>query len=91
MTKFKFDKKLTSFKKQIISNKTKRLDAEKKLDSSITKYYDFFLGRNYFTSNDRSQNMFVYQPTFNVLELKIGKFTEFIIGWKSNGLYNSNL
>ena len=35
--------------------------------------------------------MFVYQPTFNVLKLKIGKFTEFIIGWKSNGLYNSNL
>ena len=92
MTKTKFDKKkLTNFKKQIISNKTKRLAAEKKLDGLITKYYNFFLGRNYFASNDGSQNMFVYQPIFNVLELKIGKCNEFVIGWKSNGLYNSNL
>ena len=35
--------------------------------------------------------MFVYQPTFNVLELKIDKDTEYIIGWKSKGVYNSKL
>ena len=29
-----------------------------------------FLGGSYFTSNEGSQNMFIYQPTFNVLELK---------------------
>ena len=33
--------------------------------------------------------MFVYQPTFNVLELNIGKGTKYIIGWRSKGLYNS--
>ena len=33
--------------------------------------------------------MFVYQRTFNVLELIIGKGTKYIIGWKSKGLYNS--
>ena len=33
--------------------------------------------------------MFVYQSTFNVLELKIDKDTEYIIGWKSEGRCNS--
>ena len=31
-------------------------------------------------NNDGFQNMFLYQPTFNVLELKIDKGTEHIIG-----------
>ena len=31
--------------------------------------------------------MFVYQPTFNAFELKIDKGTEYIIVWKSRGLY----
>ena len=35
--------------------------------------------------------MFVYQPTFNVLELEVDKYTEYITGWKSKGLYNSKL
>ena len=35
--------------------------------------------------------MFVYQTTFNMLELKIDKCTEYIIGWKSKGVYNSKL
>ena len=30
----------------------------------------FFLGRIYFTSNDGSQNAFLYQPTLDTLELK---------------------
>ena len=40
---------------------------------------------------ERSQNMFVYQPTFNMLELKIDKGTEYIIGWKPKGVYKSKL
>ena len=35
------------------------------------------------------KNMFVYQPTFNVLELKIGNGAEYVIGWKSKGSCNS--
>ena len=58
VTKTDFDNKLTSFNKQITSNKTKRLEFGKKLDSLITKDYNFFGRRIYFTSNDRSQNMF---------------------------------
>ena len=67
VTKTEFVNKLTSFNKRITSNKTKPLEVEKKLDSLITKDYNFFLGRIYFRSTDGSQNMFVYQPTFNVL------------------------
>ena len=55
-----FDNKLTSFNRWITSNKTKHLEVQKKLNSLITKGYKFFLGRIYFTSNDVSQNTFVY-------------------------------
>ena len=88
MTKIDFDHKLTSFHRLITSNKTKHLKVQKKLNSLITKDYNFFLGRIYITSNDGSQNMFIYQPIFNVLGLK-NKSTEYIISWKSKGAYNS--
>ena len=48
----------------------------------------FFLGRMYFTSNDGSQNTFVYQPTLDTLELKKDKGTDYILSWKSRGVYN---
>ena len=41
MTKTNFDKKLTSFNKNITSNKTKYLEMQKKLNSLITNYYNF--------------------------------------------------
>ena len=44
----------------------------------------------YFTSDDRFENMFVYQPTFNTLKYK-NMSTEYIISWKSKGIYNSKL
>ena len=40
------------------------------------KDYNFLLGRMYFRRNDGSQNMFVYQTTFNLLELKKDKSTD---------------
>ena len=42
----------------------------------------------YITSDDRSQNMFVYQPT---LELKKDKGTDYVLSWKSKSTYNSKL
>ena len=45
----------------------------------------------YFTSNGRSQNIFVYQPTLDTVELKRDKGTDYVLSWKSNGLYNSKL
>ena len=70
VNKTDFDNKLTIFNKRITSNKTKHLEVQKKLNSLITKYYKIFFGRIYFTSNDGSQNTFVYQPTLDALELK---------------------
>ena len=56
VTKTDFDNRLTSFKRRINSNKTKYLEVQNKLNSLITKDYNFFLGRIFFTSNDGSQN-----------------------------------
>ena len=35
--------------------------------------------------------MLVYQSTFNMLELKKYKWTDYVIGWKSSGLFESKL
>ena len=50
---------------------------------------DHFLGQNVF--GDGSQNRFVYQPAVNTLELKTEKGSDYVIGWKSKGVYNSKL
>ena len=70
VTKTDFDNKLTNFNRRITSNKTKHSEVQKELNSLTTKDYNFLLGRIYFTSNDGSQNTFVYQPTFYTVELK---------------------
>ena len=51
VNKTDFDNKLTIFNKRITSNKTRHLEVQNKLNSLITKDYNFFLGRIYFTSN----------------------------------------
>ena len=55
-----FNDKLTSFNRQITSNKRKHLEVQKKLNSLIRKYYNFFRGKIYFKSNDGSQSTFVH-------------------------------
>ena len=91
VNKTEFYNKLTSFNKRITSNKTKHLEIQKKLNSLITKDYNSFLGRIYFTSSDGSQNTFVYQPTFDTLEFKKDKGTDYVLSWKSKGVYNFKL
>ena len=91
MTKTDFDEKLTNFIRKITSNKTKYLEVQRKLNGLITSDYNFFLGRMYFTSNDGSQNTFVYQPTLDTLKLKKYKGTDFVLSWKSKGAFNSEL
>ena len=73
----------TIFYRKITSNKTKHLEVQNKLNSLITKDYSFFLGRIYFTSNDGSQNTFVYQSTRDALELKKNKDVNYLFSWKS--------
>ena len=43
MNKTDFDNKLISFNERITSNKTKHLEVQKKLNSLITKGYNFFI------------------------------------------------
>ena len=73
MSKNDFDNKLLIINERITGNKTKHVEVQKKLNSLITKDYNFFLGRIYFRSNDGSQNTFVYQPTLDALGLKKDK------------------
>ena len=47
-------------------------------------------GKPFFGDNG-FQNIFVYQRTFYTLELQIDKGTNYIIGWKSKGLFESKL
>ena len=89
VNKTDFNNKLTSFNRRITSNKTKHLEVQKKLNSLIRKDYNFFVGRICFTSNGGSQNTFVYQPTLDALELKKDKVTDYVLSWKSKGVYNS--
>ena len=78
VNKTDFDK-LTSFNRRITSNKTKHLEVDKKLNILITNAYNFFSRRIYFTSNDGSQNTFVYQPTLDTLGLKKDKGTDYVL------------
>ena len=91
VSKTDFDKKLISFDKRIMSNKTKYLEIQKKVDSLTTKYYKLFLGRMYYTTKDESQNMFIYQSTLDTLELKKDKGADYVLSYKSKGVYNSKL
>ena len=43
VSKTEFSNKLTNYNKRITSNKTKHLEVQKKLNSLITKDYNFFL------------------------------------------------
>ena len=100
MKKTNFDNKLTSFNRQITSNKTKYVEVRKRLNTLnlllleclvrkrlntlITKDFDFFFDRVYFTSIDGSQNNYAYQQTLDTLEFKKDKGTVYIFRWKSN-------
>ena len=91
VTKIDFDNELTSFNRRITPNKTKYLEVQKELNSLITNGYNFFLDKIYFTSNDGSQNTFDHQPTLHNLELNKVKGTDYVLNWKSNGVYNFKL
>ena len=64
----------------------------KAIDDKIVKLHNSsnFCGKNAF-SDDGFQKMFFYQPTFNTLELRKDKSTDYVIGWKSKDLCKSKL
>ena len=50
----------------------------------------YLLAKNFF-GDDGSKNISVYQPPLNRLEWKIDKSTDYVIGCRSKGVYNSKL
>ena len=65
---------------------------EKKVGKLQTLDLSYFLGKLFFVCDGVFQNMFVYQPTFSMLELKEdNKGTEYVIDWKSKEVYTSKL
>ena len=63
---------------------------EEKIEKLKTFDLSLFFGKNSL-GGDGFQNIFVYQPTFNMLELKEGKGTYYVIVCKSKGVYNFKL
>ena len=51
-----------------------------KIKGILAKYYSYFLGRLYFTSNDGSQMMFVYQTTFTTINTIIVELNTLLAG-----------
>ena len=86
MSKTNFDNKLPGFNRKITSNKTRYLEVQKNLKSLILNYYNFLLGTIQLTSNDRSQNMSVYQPALEMLELIKDKGIYYVPSCKPNGV-----
>ena len=67
------------------------MEFQKKPICLITKDYNFFLSRTYFTSNDGSQHTFAYQPILDALELKQDKGPDYVLSWKSKGVFSFQL
>ena len=55
-----------------------------------TRDSNFFLAK-YFFGDDGFQNMFVYEPILDTLDLKKDKGTDYIFSWKSKVVYTSKL
>ena len=61
------------------------------LNSLTAKDHNFFLRRMCFTSNDGSQNIFVYQSPLDMFKLKKDQDADYVLSYKSKGLHNSKL
>ena len=77
-----FNNKLTNFEKKLPKKKAKCLEVPKRLNNVTKQVYNFWIGGMYFEDDHSSQNMFVYQPILDTLELKTGKGTDHVRSWK---------
>ena len=87
------DKNISNKKKKEIKTLATKavLKAEHdKTERLQTHNLGYFLRKNCF-DDEGFQSIFVYQPAFNVLELKKDQDTDYILSWKSNGVYTSKL
>ena len=71
-----------------IDNKLKSLnELSKTIKLLSSNDYGVLLGRLYFTSDDGFQNMFFYQPTFNIIKYK-NSSAEYVIKKKDYTIIN---
>ena len=82
VTKTNFDNKLKSYNKKVVSNKTKNLHIEKKLNAFDLSY---FCGKNY-VDEDGTQNWFVFQPMGKYLKITYTSNINYVLSWVSKGL-----
>ena len=88
VTKTDFDNELKKYNKKIVSNKTKSLLIEKKLDAFDLSY---FCGKNYF-DEDGTQNWFVFQPMGKYLKIDYtAKNIDYVLSWESKEISGSDI
>ena len=63
----------------------------KKKQETLQTFYLSFLFVKILLVKMLLKNIFVYQPTFNTLDLKEENDSEYLIAWKSKGVYTCNL
>ena len=80
VTNSEFDTELRT-----LPTKAKLKEEQDKIVKQQTHDVSHFLGKNFF-GDDGSQNMFVYRPTLDTLELKKDNGTNYVVSWKSKGL-----
>ena len=92
MNKNDFDNKLTSFNREITLNKAKNLEIQRKLNSLMKKDYSFFPRYNLFYKLCWiSKLISLSTSTWYFRDKKKIKGTDYILSWKSNGVFNSKL
>ena len=81
-----------SYLNTIIKTLAKKSKIKVKKDKIVqlqTHVLSYFYGN--FFGDDGFQNMFVYQLTLDILELKEEKGIDYVTAWKSKGVYTSKL
>ena len=74
----------------ILPTKSELREEKDKIARLQTFDLSYFHGKNFFGDN-AWQNIFVYQPTLDMLELRKDKDTDNFLGWKSKGYIFLNL
>ena len=88
VTKTDFDNELKKNNKKIVSNKTKNLLIEKKLNAFDLSHFN---GKNYFDENG-TQNWFIFQPVGRYLKTDYtAKNIDYVLSWESKGISGSDI
>ena len=85
ITRTNFDAKLSGINRKIISNKTKHVFVENKLNKSKAFDSVYFIGKSHY-EEDGVQNYLVLQPINKYFKVITNANTKYISSWQSKGL-----